>query len=150
MVHLDLERSQLSVEQQSGWEKNVLALLTQLMRKSTVPISLTTHYRELLLPGFVDALGRAGVTEVIPMIYSASPATTLDIMRKIPQLPQGMQISVAQSIEKDLAAEESFFLKGKGQAVNEWKGLAQTLKAEVKGFGGVVVQSWSDYVEARP
>lgn len=150
MIHLDLERSQLLKSQQGGWEKSTVALLTEVVRKSQLPISLTTHYRELLLPDFVADLAKAGVKEVIPMIYSASPATTLAIMRKIPQLPQGMQIAVAQSIEKELTKDESFFLKGRAEAAGEWTKLANTLSAEIPSFKGIVVQSWNEYVEARP
>lgn len=150
MIHLDLERSQLPQNQQGRWEKNIVALLSEVTRKSELPISITTHYREFLLPGFVADLGKAGVKEVIPMIYSASPATTLAIMRKIPQLPQGMQISVAQSIEKELTKDESFFLKGRAEAADEWEKLVNTLSTEIPGFKGIVVQSWNEYVEARP
>ena len=150
MIHLDLERSQLPKEQQGNWEHNVLALLSEVSRRSELPISLTTHYREFLLPGFVADLGKVGVREVIPMIYSASPATTLAIMRKIPQLPKGMQIAVAQSIEKELSKEESFFHKGRTEAAGEWKKLVNALSAEIPGFKGIVVQSWDEYLEARP
>lgn len=150
MIHLDLERSQLPQNQQGNWEKDVVALLAEATRKSELPISLTTHYRELLLPGFVADLGKAGVKEVIPMIYSASPVTTLAIMRRIPRLPQGMQIAVAQSIEKELTKDESFFLRGRTEAADEWKKLANSLGAEIPGFKGIVVQSWNEYLEARP
>lgn len=149
MIHLDLERSQLPEQQQKDWDKHVIALLSEVASQSALPISLTTHYRELMLPGFIENLGKTGVKEVIPMIYSASPATTLAIMRKMPPLPEGMQIAVAQSIEKELSAQESFYSKGKTEAAKVWGEIAQSLYAEITGFNGIIVQSWDEYLDTR-
>ena len=81
MIHLDLERSQLPEQQQKDWDKHVIALLSEVASQSALPISLTTHYRELMLPGFIENLGKTAVKDVIPMIYRGSPVTSVAIMR---------------------------------------------------------------------
>lgn len=149
-IHLDLERSQLKPNQQLDWEKHTIALLTEVTQMSAVPIALTTHHREFVLPGFMDALSQAGVKEIVPMIYSSNPATTLAVVRKMPALPEGMQLALAQSIEVELNKQESYYFQGKAKAALQWKQLAQTLAAEMPGFNGIIVQSWDEYVRARP
>lgn len=148
MVHLDLERSQLPAAQQTNWEQNTLDTLTEAVAQTRVPISLTTHHRELQRPEFLQSLQHAGVKEVVPMVYSASAQRTLDVVRQLPPMPQGVDLAVAQSIEKDLPAEESRFRSGKRQSLAHWRSVAQSLR-QVPGFKGIIVQSWEDYMEAQ-
>lgn len=149
MVHLDLERSQLPKAQQDGWERLALETVREAASLSRQPISLTTHHRELQLPGFLDALQKAGVKEVIPMIYSANAKRTVDVIKALPPMPQGLDLAVAQSIEKVLPAEESRFRSGRKKSLEHWGDIAQALRT-VPGFKGIVVQSWEDYMEAKP
>lgn len=149
MVHLDLERSQLPEVQQKDWGRNVLDSLQEAVTQSRLPVSLTTHHRELREPGFLQALQKAGVKEVVPMIYSANAQSTVNVIKQLPPMPQGLDLAVAQSIEKELPSEESLFRIGRRQALVHWQGVAQALRT-VPGFKGVVVQSWEDYMEAQP
>lgn len=149
MVHLDLERSQLPKAQQDGWERLALETVREAVSQSRLPISLTTHHRELHLPGFLAALQQAGVKEVIPMIYSANAKRTVDVIKALPPMPKGLDLAVAQSIEKVLPAEESRFRSGRKKSLAHWDGIAQSLRS-VPGFKGIVVQSWEDYMEAKP
>ncbi|MDR0214286.1 MAG: TolC family protein [Comamonas sp.] len=149
MIHLDLERSQLPEAQQKDWGRNVLDSLQEAVTQSRLPISLTTHHRELREPGFLQALQKAGVKEVVPMIYSANAQSTVSAIRQLPPMPQGLDLAVAQSIEKELPSEESLFRMGRRQALVHWQGVAQSLRT-VPGFKGIVVQSWEDYMEAQP
>ena len=149
MIHLDLERSQLPEEQQKDWTRNVLDSLREAVSQSRVPLSLTTHHRELREPGFLQDLQRTGVKEVVPMIYSANAQSTVNIARQWPPMPRGLDWALAQSIEKELPSEESVFRLGKRKALAHWQGLAQSLLG-MPGFKGIVVQSWEDYMEAQP
>lgn len=149
MVHLDLERSQLPEAQQKDWDRHALDSLKEAVGQSRLPISLTTHHRELRDPGFLQALQKAGVKEVVPMIYSANAQSTVNVIKQLPPMPQGLDLAVAQSIEKELPSEESLFRVGRRQALAHWQGVAQSLRT-VPGFKGIVVQSWEDYMEAQP
>ncbi|GGH59932.1 hypothetical protein GCM10010975_22100 [Comamonas phosphati] len=149
MIHLDLERSQLPGAQQKDWTRNALDSLREAASQSRVPLSLTTHHRELREPGFLQDLQRTGVKEVVPMIYSANAQSTLNIVKQWPPMPQGLDWALAQSIEKELPSEESVFRLGQRKALAHWQGLAQALLS-MPGFKGIVVQSWADYMEAQP
>lgn len=83
------------------------------------------------------------------MIYSANAQSTVNAIKQLPPMPQGLDLAVAQSIEKELPSEESLFRIGRRQALVHWQGVAQALRT-VPGFKGVVVQSWEDYMEAQP
>ena len=63
--------------------------------------------------------------------------------------PEGLGLTVAQSIERALPADESSFRAGRAASLERWNALAQRL-APLPRFRGIAVQAWEDYVEAQP
>lgn len=148
-LHLDLERSQLPPAQQRDWARHLTDTLRAVRAKAPWPIALTTHYRELQQAGFAASVHAAGVAEVVAMLYVSNPERAAVIARPLFRGPEGLRISLAQSMESTLPAQESSHAAGRAQSLQRWQTLARQL-ADAPGFGGIVVQSWEDYREARP
>ncbi|MDR1648453.1 MAG: hypothetical protein LBR88_10575 [Zoogloeaceae bacterium] len=148
MAHLDLERHQLPADRQGNWETQVMKTLREAVAASPIPIALTTHHRELR-PGFLRALNKAGVREIVPMIYVTNNNRVLEIVHGFPPLPKDMTLSVAQSVERDLPREESSFALGKNQSLAHWRALARQLRT-IPNFKSIIIQSWEDYQSAIP
>ena len=148
-VHLDLERGQLPTEAQKNWRQNLLATLKEATAASLVPISLTTHWRELAEQSFMAEVRGAGATEITPMIYIADAAETCGLAKGLPTPPKGLRLAIAQSVERALPDGESSFVLGRSRAMAMWQNLVDCAQA-IPGFSGVAVQSWEDYMEAKP
>lgn len=148
-LHLDLERSQLPAAQQRHWDTHLIDTLRAVHARSPWPIALTTHYRELSHPTFTQRVHAAGVSELVAMVYVNNPERTAAITRPLLRGPAQLRLSVAQSIERALPAQESSYGMGQAVSLQRWRELARML-APVPGFQGIVVQSWEDYREAKP
>ena len=148
-LNLDLERSQLPPGQQKRWGRNAVDTLGSVRAAVDWPLALTTHFRELQEPGFSRQLRQAGVTEVVAMVYVSNIERVATIVRPLLQLPPGLRLTVAQSIESTLPAQESTFLAGQAQSLRRWRELARSLDTH-PGFGGVLVQSLEEFSKARP
>ena len=148
-LNLDLERSQLPASEQPNWDRNAIDTLHAVRAAVPWPLALTTHYRELQAPGFAQRVRAAGATELVAMVYASNPVRAADIAASLLQGASGLRLSVAQSMERSLTPEESSHGVGKSAALKRWRALAQTLASQ-PGFGGIVVQSWEEFKEARP
>lgn len=148
-LHLDLERSQLPPAQQPHWDEAVVDTLRAVRATVAWPVGLTTHYRELQAPDFAQRVHAAGATELVAMVYVSDPGRASAIARPLLQGPPGLRLAVAQSIERTLSPQESSFNTGQTQALLRWQQLSQAL-ASVPGFSGIVVQSWNEFIKARP
>jgi outer membrane protein TolC len=153
-LQLDLERSQLPDADQPQWGDLVVETLRAAHAVAPWPLGLTTHYRELEYPDFAQKVHAAGATELTAMVYVSNPARVVEIVKGLPPLqslqnPGGLRWSIAQSMERTLSPQESSHPVGKATALQRWKELAQALSSE-PGFGGIVVQSWEEFKEARP
>jgi len=71
------------------------------------------------------------------------------VVKRLPTPPEGLRLAIAQSVERALPATESSFTLGRGQAMALWQDLASCAQ-DIPGFSGVTVQSWEDYMEAKP
>lgn len=148
-LHLDLERSQLPPADQPLWDDAVVDTLRAVHRAIDWPLALTTHYRELQVPGFARRIHAAGVMELVAMVYVSNPVRASEIARPLLQGPPGLRLAVAQSIERTLPPQESSFNTGQAQALRLWRQLSQALET-LPGFSGIVVQSWDEFEKARP
>ena len=148
-LNLDLERSQLPAPEQPNWDRNAIDTLHAVRAAVPWPLALTTHYRELQAPGFAQRVRAAGATELVAMVYASNPVRAADIAASLLQGASGLRLAVAQSMERSLTPEESSHGVGKAAALKRWRALAQTLASQ-PGFGGIVVQSWEEFKEARP
>jgi len=148
-LHLDLERGQLEKQQQSSWSEYLLQTLRAVRSRSPWPIALTTNYRELRQSDFTARIHAAGASEIVAMLYVSDVDRVVAIAREILHGPEGLRLSLAQSIEPQLSTHESSYAAGRAGSLARWRELASRLTS-VPGFNGIVVQSWEDYQEARP
>lgn len=150
-VGLDIERSQLRKPMTAeAWQQEVLETLRAVRSAVPWPVSLITHHRDVRQPQFLRDLKTAGVDEVIAMIYTTREATArATVEGLLAAAPAGLTITLAQSIEPVLPAEESSFKRGRSASVASWQRLTSALSADPR-FGGLIVQSLADYEKARP
>lgn len=149
-LHLDLD---LEVEQR-GWPvpaKHVrewLDTLKHVAAASPWPVEISSHYRWFTeeMGGFPCApceLPSIGVSKVSLMIYTRSAERSAQLTEKIAQRWPAVRFRLAQSIEPQLAPEET------------WGGAAQALLQEQDSFwrarlqplavGGIDWQEWEYY-----
>ncbi len=150
-LNLDLEHSQLPAGAMStpAWKQGVLATMAAVRQAVPWPLALTTHHRDLDDARFLAALRRAGVDEVVPMVYSRNADRVRQITQRLLSQSSGLRVGLAQSIEADLPADESSFKAGRKRSEADWSALADTL-ARHPGFSGVIVQSMDEYRKAKP
>lgn len=149
-LHLDLERSQLPKGQQAQWNGWVLDTLQAVRRVSPWPLGLTTHYRELTEARLGERLREAGVSEVTAMIYVTRPERALQLARQtLDAAPPGLRVSLAWSIEPELDAKHSHFLRGRAAALAQWQAWHDALSGHPR-YAGWVVQSLNHFFDAAP
>ena len=150
-LNLDIERSQLPKPMAAeAWHREVLETMRAARKVVRWPLSLTTHHRDLRDAKFLQALKAAGTDEAVAMIYTTREATARATMeRLLAAAPFGLKITLAQSIEPVLSAEESSFKHGRAASVASWRRLANSLSSDPR-FGGLIVQSLADYEKASP
>lgn len=146
-LHLDLERSQLPPAQQADWSGQLLETIAAVHRSAPWPLVLTTHHREFADRGFVGQLAQAGLAEGVAMVYASAPGRALQLARTLAgaELP----LSLAQSIEPELPAQESSARLGRRGSLALWRQLEPQLRSEA-GVDGIFVQSWETFEQASP
>jgi outer membrane protein TolC len=147
---LDLERSQLKPAVAARpWQKDVLATVAAAQAAAPRALALVTHPRDLADAVFLEQLRAAGVDEVVPMIYGAGEARTVELTEKILDADPALGVVLAQSIEPGLAASPATAPPGRAEALARWHRLAAQL-ARHANFHGVAVQSLEDFSKAQP
>ena len=150
-LNLDLEHSQLPKDSMSTaqWHQGTLDTLQAVRKTVPWPLALTTHHRDLNDAGFLTKLQLAGVTEVVPMVYTQNAARARQVTEYILEKSSSLKVGLAQSIERELSADESSFRHGRKRSVDQWSSLSQAL-AHNPRFSGVFVQSLAEYEKAKP
>jgi hypothetical protein len=149
-LHLDLERSQLAEGDQVQWDGWVIDTLQAVRSVSPWPIHLTTHYRELTEAGLGVRLRDAGVSEFTAMVYVTRSERALQLARQTLQAaPEGLQVSLAWSMEPELDAQHSHFRRGRSAALDRWQTWHEAL-AKHPRYAGWVVQSLEHFFDAAP
>lgn len=94
------------------------------------------------------ALTKIGLDELTLMVYVTQPQRVSRIARSIQARFPYLSVSVAQSVEPILSADESYSGKGRSYFVQQMEVLAEKM---VEGnFKGILIQSFSDYMEMEP
>lgn len=146
---LDLERDQLPAEEHKQWPEWTLALLRDWHASHPQPLALVTHYRDLVDRSWNERLGSAGVTELVPMIYISNAAAAARQTERVLAAAGRLPVTLAQSIEAALPAEESVHSLGRQAALMRWQALVQILSAG-RGVRAIAVQSLEDYLRSTP
>ena len=150
-LNLDLEHSQLPKGAMSTaqWQQGALDTLQAVRKAVPWQLALTTHHRDLNDTEFLNKLQQAGVSEVVPMVYTRNAARARQVTEQILEKSSGLKVGLAQSIERELSAEESSFRQGRKRSVDLWSSLGKELERNPR-FSGVFVQSLAEYEKAKP
>jgi outer membrane protein TolC len=149
-LHLDLERSQLPEGEQALWSGWVIDTLQAVRSVSPWPIRLTTHHRELTEARLGARLHDAGVSEVTAMVYVTRSERALQLARQaLEAAPEGLQVSLAWSMEPGLDARHSHFRRGQAAALARWQAWHEALATHPR-YAGWIVQSLEHFFDAAP
>lgn len=149
-LHLDLEVEQLQWPAPDKLLQDWIQTLGAAVKASPWPVSLVSHHR-WFAPGQSGdrcvpcVLPDLGIRQVSLMIYSTNQTRTADLAAGISQGWPGLTFTLAQSVEPDLPAANSWHghsahsLNRKSQI---WKHLMSP-----SGIAGLEWQDWSAYPE---
>ena len=84
-----------------------------------------------------------GIEYVAVMIYTTYPETAARRMREILLMHPSLNFSLAQSVERALPPEESYFSSGMGNYKESMESISLAL-AGIGRFNGMIIQSWED------
>ena len=147
-VHLDIEPD--SLPDASARREELLCGLAdtvKAVKKSTVlPVSIYIPPR--YLEGDLGMLARQkllglGLEEVVVMIYSDNPYTTIERMTAIITENPNVKFSLAQSVEKNIPSTESYAAKSRRQISDAMHLLVDKLAGY--GLRGIYIQDWEEY-----
>jgi hypothetical protein len=151
-LNLDLERHQLRGMPQAAWQAAVTATLNAVGSARPGPLALTTHYLDLTEPTFAGALAAAGADELVPMIYVSFEHLVREraaaVLAACDSAGAPLRITVAQSIERQLARGESWRREGRAGALSAWQRLDTALRERDARFDGIAVQSFEEFESA--
>ena len=148
-VNLDLERSQLPARDQANYPAWLVATLRAAAQASPWPVSLSAHYRDLADPALVRALRMAGLHELCLMVFVSNPRRLAQIVSPVFTRNPGLAIAIAQSVESELPAGESYAADGASQALAVLRDLQRSWQ-RYPNFSGLRVQSLEAYFELPP
>lgn len=153
-IHLDLEPNQLD-EARLGSEYLLRELLLTLIAAKTtspVPVGLSIHPRYLNMDvygaTFGERLQRMRLDEVAIMVYVANPNRVQEIVDPILARHPQLRVSIAQSIEDTLSADESHHRRGRAELQRTMADLQARFGQE--NFAGLILQSWSHFRYLTP
>jgi hypothetical protein len=153
-LHLDLEPNQLDDNRygETYLLSQLIRTLQGAKRISPWPVGLSIHPRYLEDDRTDICLGCAltniGLDELTLMVYITRPQRVSRIVRSIQARFPELSVSVAQSVEPILNADESYAGKGRSNFIRQMEVLAEELAGG--NFKGILIQSYSDYADMTP
>lgn len=151
-LHLDLEVEQL------GWPvppqrlHDWLDTLRAVAERSPWPLEISSHHRWFAPPDEAGPcvpceLQALGIARVSLMIYTRNAARSQGITEEIAQRWPGLRFRLAQSVERVLPAQESWF----GATQDELDTAGQGFRTRLAPLGveGIDWQDWADYPRMR-
>lgn len=152
-VHLDIEPDSLpeTVTAKLNIPELLACVYNDAAQAAEMPVSISIHPRYLegragdLLIARINA---AAIKYIAPMIYSTNTLKTAARMEAIiSKFPQ-FKFFLAQSTEKQLPAEESYYEGGLSEFTAAMNKISSILRA-YRNFQGIIVQDWKNYEEMR-
>ncbi len=151
-IHLDIEPDMLSDAPMKRAEllKGLAETVRAVKPITPLPISLSMHPR--YLEGDLGITARQellslGLEEVIIMIYSNNPEATAQRMAAIIAANPTVTFSLAQSVEKNIPAAESYAACTRREFRDAMRVLENKLAPQ--GLKGIAIQSWEDYKKSE-
>lgn len=147
-VHLDIEPDSLpgAEEKRGVLLEQLIDTVSEAMKVSGKPLSLSIHPR--YLEGDKGAGPRGfndlGLEYLSVMIYTTNPDAAADRMKNIMLSHPGLKFFLAQSVERALPKEESYFLSGIENFGQNMDRICRKLSNN-NNYKGVIIQSWEDF-----
>ncbi|MDF3839654.1 TolC family protein, partial [Cupriavidus basilensis] len=147
-LHLDLEVEQLGMPVPDSRLKDWLATVAAVVAASPWPVALSSHHRWFAAPAQARtcipcALPSLGVRDVSLMIYTRNPQRSAALASEIARRWPKLRFRLAQSVERQLPAEESWAGTPRKQMdaqVTDWQA-----RLVPYGITGIDWQDWRDY-----
>jgi hypothetical protein len=147
-LNLDIEPDSLTDNVTDSLIKDWLETIRGAVTRSPWPVSVTTHFRYLDQPQNSHCtpceLITMGVNGVSAMVFVSNPKRVVEIVDPILKNYPTLQISVAQSLEHHLSKEESYASFSPKEVTRRMNNIQEHLSKR-KNFGGIVIQSWSNF-----
>jgi len=147
-IHLDIEPDSLPGAE--GKRENLLGLLIETVKevKSKTDLNLSVSVHPRYLEGNLGAIlskgfAGLGLEYLAVMIYTTNQDTAVKRIRYIMLMHPSLNFRLAQSIERVLPPEESYFSSG----IDVYKQSMENISSElsnIRKFNGVIIQSWED------
>jgi outer membrane protein TolC len=145
-LHLDLEVEQLGWPVPPARLRDWIDTVEQVMRTIPWPLELSSHHRWFAQPAAGDycvpcRLQQRGVRQVSLMIYTRNPDRSAELAEDIARRWPGLRFRLAQSVEPQLSAQESWKDADRPQLekqVEIWRHRLQAVSVT-----GVDWQDWS-------
>ncbi|MCY1497371.1 hypothetical protein D9M68_313340 [compost metagenome] len=146
-LHLDLEVEQLGWPVPESRLQDWLDTLGAVARLDYWPLELSSHPRWFAEPSGRNclpcALPQRGVRQVSLMIYTRNPERSAELAQSIARRWPKLRFRLAQSVEPQLPAEESWAGASRVQLQRQVASWRKRLQAA--GVSGVDWQDWSHY-----
>lgn len=147
-LHLDLEVEQLGWPVPPARLQNWLDTLMAVAQLNTWPLEISSHHRWFAetqpgQPCVPCALPQRGVRNVSLMIYTRNPERSTVLAEQIAQRWSALSFRLAQSVEPQLTAEESWSGVAPSvlqQQVQHWRAGLQEI-----GISGIDWQNWTHF-----
>ena len=149
-VHLDLEPDALPGSQPRRAEllEALADTVAEVKAAAALPVSLSIHSR--YLDGNLGGIFRRrfaplGIEYAAVMLYSTDGSAAGQAARLLDE-NASVPLKIAQSVEKQLPQNESWFASGAAACGKGLAALNGALK-DRKNYQGLMIQSWQDYME---
>ena len=151
-LNLDIEPDSLTDNVTDSLIKDWLETIRGATALSPWPVSITTHFRYLDPPQDSTCipceLTAIGIKDISAMVFVSNPTRVTEIVDPILNNYPALRISVAQSFERHLSKEESYASFSPKESTKRMKEI-QTHLSKHDNFGGIVIQSWSNFRNAN-
>lgn len=147
-LHLDLEVEQLGWPVPEARLRDWLDTLAEVRRVSSWPLEISSHHRWFAAPRPGEPcvpcrLDQRGIRQVSLMIYTRNPERSAELAEGIARRWPGLSFRLAQSVEPQLATEETWNGVPRKQLEVQEKSWRQRLQAA--SISGIDWQDWSNY-----
>lgn len=145
-VHLDIEQDQLSGDREALAAQFLDTVAEAKAAVGPLPLGISIHprYLEPGAPDYGSRLAGLNIAEVAVMIYATPASKAAARFAALVRAHRKLRLSLAVSVEKSLAPNQSFFALGRAGFLSLLPELSE------KSQAGVVVQSLEDFVQAKP
>lgn len=147
-LHLDLEVEQLGWPVPEARLRDWMDTLTAVAGVSPWPLELSSHHRWFAAPRAGEycvpcELRQRGVRQVSLMIYTRNAVRSAELAADIARGWPGLSFRLAQSVEPQLAADESWSAASRAQLQAQTERWRQQLQPQA--VAGIDWQDWSHY-----